>query len=148
MTALVASATNAVVSTDDLLDNLLSDFKISQPTKIDTPEDHFVRYFTSDKFSKVAILVHWLRNECAVYDRALEYGLFVASNSLAGPKRATFARWVRILVEHYLMTYHPHWFIAGASAHGRGEPADMGLVIDRLLEVEAIKKAIFSENRA
>lgn len=145
MTTIVSTASNV----DDILNDFLSNFSIEKPTKVDTPEDHFMRYLTADKFSKMVIISQWLKNQIAIYDRAQAYGLYITVNTIEGtPKRAGFVRWARILIEHYLMTTHPHWFIAAEARHRHNEPADMGIVIDRILELEPIKKALFSENRA
>lgn len=141
----VTASTSA--TSDDLLDDLLSSFT-SKPLQKDTPEDAFIRSFTSTKFSKVAILSHWLRSQCCIYDRATEYGLCIAdSMSKDGVRRVPFQRYARVLIEHYLMLSHPHWFIAGALSDNR-EPADMGLVIDRLMAIEEIRREIFSQNRS
>ena len=135
-------------SADILIDELLGDFS-SKPNVKDTPEDVFVKYFTGDKFGKVVILCHWLKIQGAIYDRAQEYNICIASDTAANValKRVPYSRWCRILVEHYLMQSHPHWFIEGKLTENAREPADMGKVIDKLFTVDAIRAEVFSKNR-
>lgn len=143
----VYATSSMPANTDVLIDELLGDF-VSKPNIKDTPEDVFVKFFTGDKFGKVVILAHWLKIQGAIYDRAREYNLCIANDmSASGLKRETFVRYARVLIEHYLMSGHPHWFIEGNMRETNREPCDMGRVIDKLLTVESIKAEVFSKNR-
>lgn len=145
MTVYATAVPSNNISVDALLDDMLGDLT-TKPNVPDTPEDVFFNYFTGDKFGKVVILMHWIRQHGLIYDRCAEYNLCIATTlNKDGLKRVPFSRYARVLIEHYLMTSHPHWFLKTDIA-GR-EPADMGKVIDRLMAVDKIKAEIFSENR-
>jgi len=152
MSEVYASASTSLSQDADfLITELLSDF-VTKPLIKDTPEEVFVKYFTGDNHGKVRILVHWLRQQAQIYDRAREYNLCIASdlNVTGSLRRETYTRWARVLIENYLMATHPHWFLPASHAQMTGvrrEPADMGRVIDLLLLVEAIKSEVFSKNR-
>jgi hypothetical protein len=94
------------------------------------------------KYKKIDNLGYWLRCEMSRLDQMLGHDLQVTRYVIRDgkPQNVQISRmdYAKIAIEYYLQSHHLTWFMGREGF----EPADMGIIIDRVAAYPSIKKVI------
>lgn len=135
-------AVSTLESDDCLLSELLGGALDDAPPL--TREDEFITYYTTGKLPRMTGMLIWLKGQFSLYDRFAFYDMYMYDTRGMQPKRSMLVKVARVMIEHYLMQAFSHWFIADGSSR---LPCDMGKVLDKLVDLDAVSSIIFAENR-